>query len=112
MIYHQVHNQLHTSFVNPRQQSFKILHSAELIHDIPVVGNIIAIVVIRGFVTGRQPDHINAQFLQIVQLTDDPGQISDPVSVGIHKAAGVDLIYHRLFPPCSFHSVVPPLSLI
>ena len=57
------------------------------------------------FMAGRgnkdriQVDGVHAQVLQIIQLSDDAGDVPDAVAVGIGKAAGVDLIDDPALPP-------------
>ena len=109
-----VHNKIHD---NPDvmtmrlcKQTVKILHGTEIIHDIAVIGNIVAVVIIRRFVNRRQPDHINSERLQVIQMCGDSIQITDAVTVAVREAAGINLINYGFLPPCSFlfcHCVSP-----
>ena len=104
VIHYQVHNQFHSSFMNPFKHGTEIFQCAEFIHNISVIRNIISIIIIWRFVTGREPDHVNAQLFQIIQFADDSGKIPDSIPVRIHKTSWVYLIYHRFFPPGFFHN--------
>ena len=109
-----VHNKIHD---NPDvmtvclcKQTVKILHRTEIIHDIAVIGNIVAVVIIRRFVNRRQPDHVNSERLQVIQMCGDSIQITDAVTVAVREAAGINLINYGFLPPCSFlfcHCVSP-----
>ena len=105
---HQIHQDPDAALMRLGQQLVKILHGAELVHDGPVVGDVVAVVVVRRAVDGVEPDHVGAQPLNVVKPLNDTAQIADPVAVGVHKGTGIDLINDRFFPPCFFHSFVSP----
>ncbi len=46
-----------------------------------------------------QPDRITSQFRYIVQMLDDPLDISDPIRIAIRKRLRIDLIKNRIFQP-------------
>ena len=95
MVGHQVHDDFHVPGMHLGDKPLHVLHGAELVHDVPVVGDVIAVVVVGALVAGAEPDGVHAQLLQIVQLACDAGQVADAVAVGIHEAAGVDLVDHQ-----------------
>ena len=111
MVYHQIHDDLQPSLMGLFQHLIEILHRTELFHDRLIIANIISVVVIRRLIHRRQPDHIDAQLLQIIQLGRNSFQISDTIPIAIHKASRIDLIHHRFFPPLSFHPVFTPFSI-
>ena len=77
----------------------KVLHCTELGHDIPVIGDVIAIVIVRGLVNRGEPEYVDTELFQIRQVLRDAVQIADPVSVAVCKAAWINLINDGLFPP-------------
>ena len=105
MVYHEVHDNLDSFFMSFCQQFIKIRHRAEFFHDILIIADIIAVVVVWGFVDGGHPDHVDAKILQIIQPVGNSFQIADAVSVTVHKAAGVNLINDRFLPPCFVHEL-------
>ncbi len=107
MVYHQIHDYAKTSFVGFRKHLIEILHGSEFIHDRLIIADIVTVVVVWRFINGREPDHVDPQVFQIIQTACDSLNVSDTVSVAVHKAARVDLIDHSLFPPCSFHNSYP-----
>ena len=109
VVYHQVHYQLQTSFVHLGNHPVKILHGSELRHDILIIGDIIPVVIVGGFVNGGQPDYIRAQFLNIVQMLCDSVEIADAVSVAVRKTSGINLINYAAFPPRIAHRFIPPV---
>ena len=108
MVYHQIHHNPDSPLMGFRQHLIKILHRSELIHNIPVIADIIPIVIIGRLIYRRQPNHIHPQILQIIQPAGNPLQIPDSIPVAVHKASGINLINHRLFPPCFNHNSIPP----
>ena len=108
MIDHQIHYDPDPFLVRFFEQIVKILHRAELVHDLFVIGNVIAVVRIRGLIDRRKPDHVDSQIGQVIQFFPDPVQIADPVVVRIIEAARINLIHYALFPPrfVLFHLVL------
>ena len=53
------------------QELIEILHRPKLIHDILVIADIIAVVIIGGLVNRGEPDDVDPQFLQIIEFGCD-----------------------------------------
>ena len=67
--------------------------------DLPVVGvhvvgvgDVVAAVPERRGEHRQQPDAVDAEPLQVVELLDHPAQVARPVAVGVEEAADVDLV--------------------
>ena len=89
---HQVQNQLHVPAVQLGNERFHVRHSAELVHNVPVVGNVVAVVLVGTLVAGAEPYGVDAKVLQVVQPGENALQVPDAVTVAVLKAPGVDLI--------------------
>ena len=76
--------------------------------DAAVVRDVVAAVLHRRGEEGRDPDAVDAQAGDVVQLLGDAGQVADAVAIGVAKAARVDLIEDGAAPPLG-HGV-PPAS--
>jgi hypothetical protein len=48
---------------------------------------------------GRDPDHVDPKVFQIVNLAQDPRDISKPVTVGVLEGRRIDLVADSIFPP-------------
>jgi len=72
VIDHQVHHQLDAPAVHLCKQLFPVGQRAEVVHDVAVVADIVAVVVVGRLVHGGEPDDINPKGLEIIQLADDP----------------------------------------
>ena len=104
MVDHQVHHQLDATLMHAGQQLLPVGQRAELVHDVLVVADVVAVVVVGRLVDRRQPDHVDAQVLEIIELADNPAQVADAVAVAVAKAAGIDLIDDAFFPPGLLHN--------
>ncbi|MNC62742.1 hypothetical protein D3C75_1127960 [compost metagenome] len=104
MVNNKVHHQLDAACVQPVQQLLPVGKCAELIHNVFVITDIIAVVVIWRLVDRGQPDDIHSQLLQIIEAGDNPPQISDSVSVAVLEAAWINLINYGFFPKGSVHA--------
>ena len=100
MIDDQIEYEFHSPEMDFGEQVVEIVHRAEIGHDPAVVAYVVPVVVVRRIVDRIQPDHVDAQILDVVQAGNDSLQIADAVAVAVHEAARIDLIDYGLFPPC------------
>ena len=90
-------------FVDAKQEQLTKLSKLDKF-DEDVIRNIIAAVRAGRRIERREPDAVNAELLQIVELLQYPPQIADPVAVSVAEAPGPDLIKnHVLKPSCMTH---------
>ncbi len=79
-----------------------------------VVGDIVSIVAERRREKREQPDGIDPQVLQIIELLQQSGKIADAVVVAVAEGANVQLINNRVFVPersgldCQFFDLLSP----
>ena len=66
------------------KQLIEIRHRAEFRLNRLIIADVIAVIDVRGLVHRRQPNHIDAQLLQVVQPRRHTLQIADAVAVCIH----------------------------
>jgi hypothetical protein len=52
-----------------------------------------------GGITGRDPDRVDAQPLQIIQLGGNAIQVADAVVIAVHETTRIDLVKHSVLPP-------------
>lgn len=112
MVYDEVHNDLDAALVALCTQRVPIFHGAELVHDLPVPGDVVAVVVIRRAEHGEEPQRVGCRAPKDGQGGLKPGNIADTVSVRILKAARVDLIHDKILHPIFFlfHTTLPPVQ--
>src|SRR5689334_17346148 len=83
-------------FVN---ESFEVLQRAVRRVDVLVIGNVVPVVAKRRGIEREQPEAIDPEALEVVELLRQPGEVSDAVAVAVEKRAYVRLIDNRVFVP-------------
>jgi hypothetical protein len=91
--------------VRAGDQRVEIGQSAESRIDIAVIGDVIAIIGHRAGEEGGNPDRIDAEPGNVIEMGGDARKIPDPVAVAVGKAARIDLVDGGAAPP--FYGVVP-----
>ena len=95
----EVHHELDAVLVCGGEQRIEVFHGAELGHDGAVVGDVVAVIVVRRSVDGGEPQYFDAEVCQVRNLLGDAGQVADAVAVGVVEGAGVNLIDNGFLPP-------------
>ncbi|GGW94003.1 hypothetical protein GCM10010353_06680 [Streptomyces chryseus] len=67
--------------------------------DVAVVGDVVAVVVLRRGVERAQPDAVDAELLEVRKPRPYAGQVADAVAGAVQEAADVHLVDHRVPPP-------------
>ena len=67
--------------------------------DAAKVGHIVAVIPERRGIEGKQPETIDAKPLQIIQLLNQSGKITDAIVVAVIKCADMELIKYSVFVP-------------
>ncbi len=99
VVHDEVHHDLQAALVSLGEQLVHVLERAEQRVDVLVVGDVVAVVVLRGPVHRGQPQHVHAEICEIVEPAGDALQIADAVAIGILEGTGIDLVDHRVSPP-------------
>ena len=99
MVDDQVHDEAHAPLVDTLQQAIKVGQRAEHRVDVVVVGDVVAVVRLRGGVDRREPQDIHAQGFQVVELGADALEVAEAISVGVFEGARVDLVDDCALPP-------------
>src|ERR1700753_1854695 len=99
MIDHHVHDDPQTFRMAPGNKRVEIGDGPVYGIDVIEIADIISVVMIRGSIYGIDPKRIDAQRNDIIQLLQDTSQITYPIPVAVFKAAGIDLVDDRFFPP-------------
>lgn len=96
---HQIHQRLHPPFVAALDEALDVLDRAVLVRDAVVVRDVIAHVDLGRLVDRTQPDDVDTQLLDVVQLGDDAGKVADAVIVGVLERGRIDLVDGAFLPP-------------
>ena len=95
----EVHDQLHAALVESREQPVQVVQAAEQRVDGLVVADVVAVVVLGRRVDRGEPQHVDAQGHEVVEVGGDAVEVTDAVPVGVGEAARIDLVDHRRLPP-------------
>src|SRR5918999_1301529 len=80
-------------------QSIEVLHRAQIGMDALVIGDVVTPIGVRRWHRRVQPEAVDAQPLEVVELLGDTAEIAHPVTVGVLEGPRVDLIEDALPPP-------------
>ena len=81
------------------EQRVEVGERAEERVDVAVVGDVVAGVGLRRHVERGEPDRVDAEFGEVVEVLGDTRQVADAVAVGVGERARVDLVDHGVPPP-------------
>lgn len=98
MIHDQIHENLDSFRMSLLQQPLHVRNGSILGVDVLVVGDVISVVFVGRDENGRNPNDINAESLELVQLVDDAVDVSVTVVVGVFERLGIDLVDDGLLP--------------
>ena len=99
VVHHQVSNNADTARMGLVEKHLKILDRAKLVEHGAEVADIVTAVAQRGVVERRQPEAVNAQPLQIIELLRQPFEVAGAVVVGVEEGPDEHLIEHRAAVP-------------
>ena len=99
VVHHQVGDHADPPRVRGVDQVVDVLDRPVVGMDVGEVGDVVAAVAQRRAVEGQQPDAVDAQPLQVVELLGQAAEVARAVAVGVIEAADVDLVEHRPLEP-------------
>ena len=95
VVHDQIGHDAHAALVRCVDQRLQVVHRPVVRMYAEEVGDVVAAVAHRGRVDGKQPDAVDPEPLEVVQLVDDAADVAVAVAVGVVEAADVDLVEHR-----------------
>ena len=101
---HQIQQHPDALFMGRVKQADQILVGAVAGRHLFVVPHIVARILEGGIKAGVDPQCVAAQLLDIVQLFNDAGDVTDAIAVGIVKGLRINFVENRVFQPL-FHEV-------
>jgi len=99
MIDDQFSDDAQAAFVRGREERLKILQRAEVRIDVVVISDVVAIIAQWRWIERQEPDRGDTEFLQIIELLDQPAKIADAVTVTVMKSLNMQLVDDRVFVP-------------
>src|SRR5262245_32791424 len=110
VVEHQVDDHPHAARVRRVEEILEIVERAVFREDRIVIRDVVAAVAQRRSVYRQQPQAVDSQPLQVIELFGQPAKIADPVGVRIVKAPDVEFIKDRVLVPemirmdCAFNT--------
>src|SRR5258708_34585276 len=118
MVQHQVGDDFNAAPVSAIQKILEIAQCAVIRVNSVIIGDIVAIIFEWGWVGGHNPQAVDAQLLEVIELARQALNISVAIGIAVKKGAYVHLIEDRIFVPeillhClfSYYPLKPPASL-
>jgi hypothetical protein len=99
VVHHQVGDHAHPALVRGLDERTEVLDGAVVGMDREEVGDVVAAVAQRARVHRQEPDAVDSQPLEVVELVDQPAEVAGPVVVAVEEAADVDLVEDRPLEP-------------
>ena len=95
----QVHDDAQAEVVRLRQHGVEVGERAEERVHVAVVGDVVAVVVLRRGVERRDPHRVDAEVVEVGQPLLDAGHVAHAVAVPVGEAADIDLVADGVLPP-------------
>ena len=92
MVNHQLSYYFQVALVRFLQQYFKFFYIAIRWVDAVIIGNVVPIVAQGRRVKGKYPHGGYAQFLQVVQLSQQPLEVANTIAIAIVKGFNVQVM--------------------
>src|SRR5579864_6126016 len=99
MVQHHLDNDSNVALVGGFEEELEIVQRSVFRMHRAVIRNVVSIVTKRGREERHQPDGVDAQLLQIVELLRQSAEISVAVAATVKKSANVDLVDDRVLIP-------------
>jgi hypothetical protein len=80
-------------------ESLNVVHGSVRAIYVLIIRDVIPHIHLRTLIMRTDMDHIDSEIVQVVELRNDAGDITNPVAVGVFEGSGVDFLEHGFFPP-------------
>ena len=99
VVRHEVDDDADAAAVRLREHRVEVAERAEERVDVAVVGDVVAGVVLGGLLERAEPECVDAELDQIVEVRGHAGQVADAVARAVGERARVDLVDDGGAPP-------------
>ena|SRR5436305_6887257 len=91
-------------FMRSLQKPAEIFERAKIRINIEIIGNVVSVVAQRRGIERQQPNGSDPEFMEIIQLVDEPAKIAHAVTVAVAKGLDVQLVNDGVLIPERIHS--------
>ena len=99
VVHDEVDDHAQAALVRRVDQLDEVAEGPDVGVHVDVVGDVVAAVAQRGLGERRQPEAVDAEPLQVVELLGQAGQVTDAVGVRVEERAHQHLVEHRALEP-------------
>ena len=99
VVHHEVRDHADAALMGLLDQVADVVDATVVGVDREVVGDVVAAVAQRRLVERQQPEAVDPQPLQVVELLRQPAEVARAVAVAVEEAADVDLVEDRRLEP-------------
>ncbi len=99
MVDDEIKKDFHASSMCLVNESLNIVHRSVRAIYILIIGDVISHIHLRALIMRTDMDHVDSDIVQVVELRNDAGDVTNPVAVGVLKGSGVDFVDYGFFPP-------------
>ena len=112
VVHDEVGDHADAALVRLVEQHDEVVDGAELGQHGPEVADVVAAVTQRRVVERRQPDAVDAQPLDVVELLGEPADVAGAVAVRVGERADQHLVEHRPLEPVVVHAQRAGLAVV
>ena len=95
----QVHDHADAALMRLRDELSDVVDGSVVGKYRPVVGDVVATVAQRALLERQQPDAVDAEPLEVLELGDQTREVADTVVVPVIEGANGQLVEHRFLKP-------------
>ena len=99
MVDHEIDQHPDAALLGGMGEFDKIAQRAIARIDTVIIGDVVPVVALRRYLKRHQPDRGDPQPVQIIETPHQPGEIADPVAIGIHIGADRQAVEDRVLVP-------------
>ena len=77
----------------------KILQRSVVWINVEIIRDVIAVILERRRIERQEPERVDTEFLEIIELFDQPAKVSNPICISVVKRLDVQLVNDRVFKP-------------
>jgi hypothetical protein len=107
VVQHELRHDLETAAVRLAQEGPEVAQRSVVGVDLGVVRDVVAVVAQRRGVEGQQPERVDAEVLQVVELRRQAAQVADPVAVAVVEGGDAELVEDRVLVPVARRAHAP-----
>ena len=108
VVHHEIRDDPQPARVGGVEESLKVLDVPVGRMDAEEVGDVVPVVLQRRGIHREDPQAVDAEILDVVEMRRQPREVADAVAVGVEERLHVDFVEDRVLVPVLAHLVIVP----